>query len=87
VNLKLEPRVAIRNPDPLTFAADAVHSFRAIFGNLTVKMAAGYVAGKAVEIIVDVIKDRLKRAPKQAHIPRVELFGPDGKVIVKGKRK
>jgi hypothetical protein len=32
-NLKPEPRVAIRNPDPLTFAPDAVHSLRAIFGN------------------------------------------------------
>ena len=77
--IKPKPRVAIRNPDPLAFAAETVHTIRAVFENHAIKALGVYASKKAIDLIYDLAKSALTKSPKSAHRQMIEIYGPDGK--------
>ncbi len=77
------PRVAIRNPDPLIFAADTLHTLRVVFENHAVKALGVYASKKAIDLLFDLAKARLTQTPKSEHPQAIEICGPDGKRVTR----
>jgi hypothetical protein len=81
--LKPRPRFSVKNPAPPSITADAIQMVRIIVESHAGKALAMYAGKKGIDVLYEIAKARLAKAPKEDHPQAIMIYGPNDKRVTR----